>query len=132
MKNLAVLVALIGSSAAVSRRHMIRHNNLLALGDLYSNELANGDKSDDKELEKEDDPEDAIVDYNGGTNAGYGSSLPTNYMMNNHIMDGSHNQIPRMEGEQQLRNSPDYVQLDAEESTEDDLLAQLSNTLVSA
>ena len=53
MKNLAVLVALIGSSAAVSRRHMIRHNNLLALGDLYSNELANGDKSDDKELEKE-------------------------------------------------------------------------------
>ena len=47
-------------------------------------------------------------------------------------MEGSHIQIPRMEGEQQLRNSPDYVQLDAEESTEDDLLAQLSNTLVSA
>ena len=72
-----VLIALIGTSAAVSRRHSIRHNNLLALGDLYSNELANGDKSDDKELEKEDDPYDAIVDYNGGTNAGYGSALPT-------------------------------------------------------
>jgi len=41
--------------------------------DIYSNELANGDRSDDKELEKEDDPNDAIVDYNGHTNRGYGS-----------------------------------------------------------
>ena len=33
------------------------------MGDLYSNELANGDKSDDKELESEEDPYDAIVDH---------------------------------------------------------------------
>jgi hypothetical protein len=41
--------------------------------DLYSNELANGDRDDDKELEKENDPNDAIVDFNGHTNRGYGS-----------------------------------------------------------
>lgn len=33
----------------------------------YSDELANGDKDDDKELENEDDPRDAIVDDNGFT-----------------------------------------------------------------
>lgn len=38
-------------------------NSALQTSDLYSNELANGDKDDDKELEKEDDMEDAIVDY---------------------------------------------------------------------
>jgi len=37
----------------------------------YSNELANGDRADDKELEKEHDPTDDIVDFNGHTNAGY-------------------------------------------------------------
>lgn len=30
-----------------------------------SDELANGDKADDKEIEDEDDPEDDIVDDNG-------------------------------------------------------------------
>jgi hypothetical protein len=84
------------------------YNSLIQTQDIYSNELANGDVSDDKELEKETDPEDAIVDYNGQDNAGYGSTLPTNYMMNNHIFEGSHIQVPRMEGEQGLRNSPDY------------------------
>ena len=54
--------------------------------DLYSNQLANGDKDDDKELEKEDDMEDAIVDYQGHTNRGYGSTLPTTYFANNHVM----------------------------------------------
>merc|ERR1712166_1661331 len=111
MKNLSVLVALIGSTAAISRRHMIRHHNLLSLGDIYSNELSNGDASDDTELEKEDDMDDAIVDYNGGTHAGYGSTIPTNYMQNNHIMEGSHIQVPRMDGDQPLRNSPNYLQV---------------------
>jgi len=36
--------------------------------DIYSNELANGDKSDDKELEDQDDPNDDIVDNNGFVN----------------------------------------------------------------
>jgi hypothetical protein len=33
--------------------------------DIYSNEIANGDKSDDKQLEDQDDAEDDIVDDNG-------------------------------------------------------------------
>ena len=36
--------------------------------DLPSNEVANGDKSDDKELEDQDDPRDKIVDDNGFVN----------------------------------------------------------------
>lgn len=37
----------------------------------YSDQLANGDRDDDKELEKEHDMTDDIVDYNGHTNYGY-------------------------------------------------------------
>jgi hypothetical protein len=37
----------------------------------YSNELANGDKADDKDLEWEGDPNDMVVDFNGHTNRGY-------------------------------------------------------------
>jgi len=37
--------------------------------DIYSNEIANGDRSDDKELEDQDDPNDAIVDNNGFVNS---------------------------------------------------------------
>ena len=47
-------------------------------------------------------------------------------------MEGSHNTVPRMEGDQPLRNSPNYLQLDSEEVAEDQLLSQLSSTLVSA
>jgi len=47
--------------------------------------------------------EDAIVDHNGHTNRGYGSTLPTTYMANNHIMDGSMITVPREEGP--MRNS---------------------------
>ena len=43
----------------------MRRHNLLALNDLYSNELANGDKSDDREDERDTDVNDFIVDYNG-------------------------------------------------------------------
>jgi hypothetical protein len=35
----------------------------------YSDQLANGDDADDKELEDEDDPNDLIVDDNGFVNA---------------------------------------------------------------
>lgn len=37
----------------------------------YSDQLANGDRDDDKELEKEHDMTDDIVDFNGHTNYGY-------------------------------------------------------------
>lgn len=72
-------------------------------GELYSNQLCNGDRDDDKELEKEDDMEDDIVDYQGHTNRGYGSELPTTYFENNHIMDGSMITVPREVGP--MRNS---------------------------
>jgi len=42
--------------------------------------------------------EDDIVDYNGHTNRGYGSTLPSTYFANNHIMDGSIITTPREEG----------------------------------
>ena len=79
-----------GSMITTPREEGPMRNSLTQLGDLYSNELANGDVSDDKELEKESDIEDDIVDMNGQTNAGYGSTLPTTYFDNNHIFDGSH------------------------------------------
>ena len=97
-----------GSTIQVPREEGYMRNSLIQLGDIYSNELANGDVSDDKEVERENDPEDAIVDYNGQDNAGYGSTLPTTYMQNNHIISGSHIQVPRIDGDQRLRNSPNY------------------------
>ena len=38
--------------------------------------------------------------------------LPTNFMNLNHIIDGSHIQVPRTDGDQPLRNSPNYWELD--------------------
>lgn len=63
----------------IPRDERIMRNSAVQLSsnDIYSNELSNGDKSDDKELEKEDDMNDAIVDYNGHTNRGYGSEVPS-------------------------------------------------------
>jgi hypothetical protein len=39
----------------------------------YSDELANGDKDDDKDLHEEEDMNDDVVDVRGHTNAGYGA-----------------------------------------------------------
>jgi hypothetical protein len=36
--------------------------------DIYSNEIANGDKSDDKELSDVDDPNDSVADDDGFVN----------------------------------------------------------------
>ena len=55
----------------------------------YSDELANGDSADDKELQWEHDPNDPIVDYNGHTNRGYGHTRyddPENF----HAFDHAH------------------------------------------
>jgi len=60
-----------GLGNSLAQRHSLKHlrhqNAMMQLGskDLYSNEIANGDRSDDKEVEKESDMSDAIVDYNG-------------------------------------------------------------------
>jgi len=63
----------------------------------YSDELANGDAADDREIHEEEDPKDDVVDYNGHTNRGYGSKTPTDYFNSNKIMPGSHITIPRDE-----------------------------------
>lgn len=73
--------------------------------DIYSNEIANGDRSDDKELEKENDMSDDIVDYNGHTNRGYGSQKPSDFFDINHIMPGSMITVPRDETIPGLGNS---------------------------
>ena len=77
-----------GLGNSLAQRHSLKHlrrQNMMQLEsqDLYSNQIANGDKSDDKETEMENDPNDFVVDYNGQTNRGYGSTLPTNYFANN-------------------------------------------------
>lgn len=54
-----------GSMGTVPREEGPMRNSLVGLGDIYSNELANGDSSDDKEVETEMDVDDAIVDTQG-------------------------------------------------------------------
>ena len=61
----------------------------------YSDELANGDKDDDKSIHEEEDMKDDVVDYNGHTNAGYGSYNPHKWREMNHIMPGSHITVPK-------------------------------------
>lgn len=51
----------------------------------YSDELANGDASDDKDLHEEEDVNDDVVDYNGHDHNGYGSRNPTEFHADNHI-----------------------------------------------
>lgn len=65
----------------------------------YSDELANGDKDDDKSIHEEEDMNDDVVDYNGHTNAGYGSMNPHKFREINKIMPGSHITVPRALGQ---------------------------------
>ena len=67
----------------------------LQLQEPYSDQLANGDKDDDKSIHEEEDMKDNVVDYNGHTNAGYGSMNPHTFRSINHIMPGSHITVPR-------------------------------------
>lgn len=73
--------------------------------DKYSDELANGDSADDREIHEDEDMNDDVVDVNGQTNRGYGSLLPVKYFEQNNIMAGSHIQTPRDDGPQPLRNN---------------------------
>ena len=66
---------------------------------LYSDELANGDSADDKDVHEESDMNDDVVDVNGQTSRGYGAIEPqSTFVSNNHILTGSHNNGPRYTG----------------------------------
>jgi hypothetical protein len=69
----------------------------------YSDELANGDSADNRDIHEDEDMNDDVVDYQGQTNAGYGSLLPKTYFEQNHIMEGHHIQVPR--DESPMRNN---------------------------
>lgn len=94
-----------GSHITVPRDETPMRNSFLGISDLYSDELANGDSADDREIHEEEDMNDAVVDVNGQTNRGYGSLLPSSFFAQNHIMAGSHIQVPRDDGPQPIRNN---------------------------
>ena len=60
-----------------------------------ADETANGDSADNKDLREESDTKDWVVDYNGGTNRGYGSTRPKDFFEGNHIADGHFGTLPR-------------------------------------
>ena len=60
-----------------------------------SDETVNGDSLDNREIEKEDKPNELIVDYNGHTNRGYGSKRPMDFFDDNHILSGTFDTEPR-------------------------------------
>ena len=51
----------------------------------YSDELANGDSADDKELHEEEDPNDDVVDFNGHSAKGYAARDVKTFRDNNNI-----------------------------------------------
>ena len=68
-------------ASQVTRRHRPRDNQALLTAIMrYSDEIANGDEADDKDLHEEEDMNDDVVDYNGQTNRGYGSHVVMNYL----------------------------------------------------
>jgi len=81
-------------------------NSLVDITDTkYSDELANGDSADDREIHEEEDMNDDVVDFNGQTNRGYGSLVPVKFFEQNHIFNGHHIQVPRDDGPQPTRNN---------------------------
>jgi hypothetical protein len=70
----------------------MRNNaNMLQLNSIkYSDDLANGDSADDKDIHEDEDMKDDVVDEMGQTNRGYGSYIPKNYFEANHILAGAH------------------------------------------
>jgi hypothetical protein len=51
----------------------------------YSDELANGDASDDRELHEDEDANDDVVDFNGHDNKGYAARDVVTARESNHI-----------------------------------------------
>lgn len=58
-------------------------NNMNIQLNRYSDELANGDTADDRDIHEDEDMNDDVVDVNGQTNAGYGSHVPSTYEAGN-------------------------------------------------
>ena len=50
----------------------------------YSDCIANGDETDNRAIENEDDPRVPLVDYNGHTNKGYGAMKMSDFNRINH------------------------------------------------
>ena len=61
----------------------------------YSDELANGDSADDRDIHEDEDMNDDVVDVNGQTNAGYGAKENVDYFAGNHIAAGTFVTDPR-------------------------------------
>lgn len=64
----------------------------------YSDELANGDSADNRELHEEEDMADDVVDFNGQTNRGYQHRVPREFVGNNTIdslFPGHFGTVPR-------------------------------------
>lgn len=74
-------------------RHPKRHNKVQLRK--YSDELANGDSADNRDIHEEEDTNDDVVDENGHTNRGYGSMNPHKYRAQNHIFPGHFITNPR-------------------------------------
>ena len=67
-----------------SKKNHRRGANFVQLGK-YSNELANGDTADDRDIAEDEDMNDDVVDFNGATNAGYGSRNMEYFHAHNNI-----------------------------------------------
>lgn len=65
-----------------------QHVQLSASLAKYSDELANGDSADNKDLHEEEDTKDHVVDEMGATNRGYGHQLPSHFVAENTIQAG--------------------------------------------
>jgi len=68
------------------KQHLRRRANFVQLGK-YSDELANGDSADNRDIHEDEDMNDDVVDFNGATNAGYGSRNMEFYHAHNNIDD---------------------------------------------
>ena len=100
------------------KKHHKKNKKLLSISEAlqltrYSDELANGDKDDDRSIHEEEDPKDPVVDLNGHTNAGYGAVNPHKWREMNHIMPGTHITVPRAlaqkEAETQVKDGDDVA-----------------------
>ena len=54
---------------------------------MYSQELANGDSADNRDIHEDEDMNDDVVDFMGQTNAGYGSRNMAYMHLHNNIDD---------------------------------------------
>ena len=106
----------------------------------YSDEVANGDEADDKDLHEEEDMNDDVVDLNGGTNRGYGSHVVMDYLPQASRIEPFHfGTVPRafVQTESQLGKYSDEIangdeaddkDLHEEEDWNDDVVDEMGQT----